>query len=81
METNYSEMNGESKFWLRVWQSVILGFVAFIISLSSCNMYEKKQIADVIKTGVDPIEARMALSGQDTTTVQMITKILSEQKK
>ena len=44
-------------------------------------MYEKNKIANAIKGGANPIEARMALSGQDTTTTQIITKILSERCK
>jgi len=81
--SNYSpnEMSGEEKFWYKLWQSVIVGLVLVIMSLSPCNMYEKNRIADALKAGVDPVEARMALSGQDTTSVQIVTSILSKQMK
>lgn len=74
-------MNGEHKFWCKVWTIVATGLVCVVMSLSSCNMYGKYKIAEVIKGGADPIEARMALSGQDTSTSQIITSILTKNKK
>lgn len=74
-------MNGEHKFWVRIWTIVATGLVCIVMSLSSCNMYEKNKIAEVIKGGTDPIEARMALSGDGTNTAQIVTSILTKQKR
>ena len=74
-------MDSENKFWCRIWGMTFAGLVCIVMSISSCNMYGKYKIAEVIKGGVDPIEARMALAGDSTTSAQIITSILSKQKK
>lgn len=45
----------DNKFWLRLWQTVILGAVlAFAVGVTSCQMTREK-IVRGIEAGADPI--------------------------
>lgn len=76
---NPNEMNGEQKFLCRIWGVVAIAVVCIIISFFLCNMYGKHLIADVVKSGVNPIDARLAI--EDGMSSEIITSILSKKLK
>lgn len=51
----------DNKFWLKLWQTVILGAVlAFAVGVTSCQMTREK-VARAIEAGADPVAAACSL--------------------
>jgi hypothetical protein len=55
-------MDDDSKFWLRIWQTITAGIVALAAVIGSCTMHSNYLTTQAIEKGSDPIKVSCALS-------------------
>ena len=53
----------ERTFWVRIWQTIIVGVVLILFNFSGCAIHKNIKITELIKDGHDPIKVRFALRG------------------
>lgn len=53
----------ENIFWLRLWQSVIVGLCVVVACISGCVAHSNNTIEALVKSGADPIKANCAVYG------------------
>lgn len=51
------------KFWSVVWMCCAAVVISLIGTIGGCTAYESKLVADAIKGGSDPIDARCGITG------------------
>ncbi len=58
-------MDSDQKYWLGVWSFLLIGICCLIISISCCYIHSDYRIAQAIKQGANPIDAKFAFSSSD----------------
>lgn len=67
----------ENVFWLRLWVTIVTGFVILVLAGVVSHMREDALIADMVLKGVDPIAAKCAYSSSTDNTL-CVTHLISK---
>lgn len=72
----------ENEFWIALWRTAGAIVVCIVAVASGCvsynNTIETTRIAEAIKTGVEPLAARCAISGYGDSRIPMCAVIASK---
>lgn len=61
-------MDDESKFWLRLCQSVAVAVVIAIATIGGCTVDANHKVAEMVNHGSNPIDAACAIWGDTNNT-------------
>jgi len=80
MEKRKNKMNSEQKFWccIIVTFAIIIMFITGIVG--GCCIHRNSLVTKMIKNGVDPLEARIAVrmnNGYEAETLAIIKRLES----
>ena len=67
-----NEMNGEGKFWFRIWGLALVFVLALMLSVVTTMAGKREALREMVGKGADPIKAACALDMFDHQTVCVI---------
>jgi len=71
-------MDGDQRFWIKIWYAIITGFIAMVMSISGCTMHRNAKISEAIKNGANPVEAGLALGGDRDISAKIVSLLNKE---
>jgi hypothetical protein len=75
-------LSDENKFWIWIWSIVAAAFISLVAGITTYNIYEAGRVAEMVKTGKNPIEIQCALGNvsSHTCTVLATARIIEAEK-
>ncbi len=80
IDERLEKKKAENRFWCRIWTTVAVAILSIFIIVNVRIGYTKHEISEAIKSGANPIEVKLAFSGNSNES-QVITYLLSKNKK
>ena len=67
----------ENEFWIAVWRSAFGCLALIALTIAGCSTYQTKTIERMTQNGVDAIDAKCAVTGDDGRGL-CITRVVSK---
>ena len=70
-----NEMNGEGKFWFRIWGLVLVFVLALMLSVVYTMAGKREAMREMVSKGADPMKVACALNMHDDKTFCIIDAV------